>query len=101
MTGNRHYWTSDYMSHRRADWTASLRMYSERTVAARCVNQQGKRNAREADGVVSLYLRGQPSYASVFASWNFHALAGMTNELDVPLLTCPRKHDGTDNYKRV
>lgn len=34
---------------------ATLRMYSTRTIAARCVNAQGKLNAHEADGVMSLY----------------------------------------------
>lgn len=35
---------------------ATVRMYSTRTIAARCVNNQGKRNSHEADGVTNLYL---------------------------------------------
>ena len=40
---------------------ASVRMYSTRTIAARCVNNQGKRNSHEADGVTNLYLTSDGS----------------------------------------
>jgi hypothetical protein len=52
------------VSHLRTSWLtvrivarfmASLRMYSNRTIAARCVNAQGKKNTHEADGVFSLF----------------------------------------------
>lgn len=56
VTGNRHFFDSDYHVHRRAGWMATVRMYSTRTIAARCVNNQGKRNSHEADGVTNLYL---------------------------------------------
>nr|AIA86524.1 CAZy families PL8 protein [uncultured Actinosynnema sp.] len=30
LTGNRHFWNSDYMVHRRPEWYAAVRMNSER-----------------------------------------------------------------------
>ena len=61
IEGNRHFWDSDYHVHRRAGWMATVRMYSTRTIAARCVNNQGKRNSHEADGVTNLYLTSDGS----------------------------------------
>ena len=61
VEGNRHFWDSDYHVHRRGGWMASVRMYSTRTIAARCVNNQGKRNSHEADGVTNLYLTSDGS----------------------------------------
>ena len=74
---------------------ATVRMYSVRTIAARCVNAQGKRNSHEADGVTNLYIsnRSYP-YESVFPIWDFHEVAGMSSEIDVPLLPC----NGQDAY---
>lgn len=61
VEGNRHFYNSDYQVHRRPGWMASVRMYSTRTIAARCVNNQGKRNSHEADGVTNLYLTSDGS----------------------------------------
>lgn len=49
---------SDYMVHRRADYMVSVHMYSSRTLPARCVNSQGKKNSRIGDGVTSIYVTG-------------------------------------------
>eukprot|EP00041_Stephanoeca_diplocostata_P029965 m.893973 g.893973 ORF g.893973 m.893973 type:complete len:184 (+) comp23664_c1_seq5:1276-1827(+) len=40
LVGNRHFYDSDYMVHRRKGYMVSVRMYSNRTIAARCVNSQ-------------------------------------------------------------
>jgi chondroitin AC lyase len=88
--GHRHFYDSDYTVFRRKEWMVSVRMYSERSVAARCVNHQGLKNSRMADGVTNLYLReGMYPYLDIFPVWDFHQLAGMSNEVDLPLLPCP------------
>ena len=101
VEGNRHFYDSDYQVHRRSGWMASVRMYSKRTIAARCVNNQGKRNSHEADGVTNLYLasdREAYAYENIFPVWDFHELAGMTSEVQVPLLTCDGA--GGSDYSR-
>ena len=128
---------------------ATVRMYSMRTIAARCVNAQGKRNSHEADGVTNLYTDNSPygilkfasnshrssflfrnvaktgfemcfgpstlgagakarlkarlesrikkftphffrryPYKDIFPVWDFHEVAGMSSETEVPLLLC-------------
>ena len=71
-------------------------MYSNRTIAARCVNKQGRRNSHEADGVTNLYLtsdREAYAYHDIFPVWDFHEVAGMTSEVQVPLLSCEGESD--------
>ena len=34
------------------------------------------------DDVAALYLDDQPSFENIFASWDFHTLSGMTNEVE-------------------
>ena len=87
LSGNRHYYDSDYMVHRRAEFMVTLRMYSNRTLAARCVNSQGKMDSREADGVTNLFVSGA-EYDNIFGAWDFHRIAGMSSEVDVPLMGC-------------
>lgn len=89
ISGNRHYFDSDYMVHRRADYMLTLRMYSNRTIAARCVNSQGKLDSREADGVTNLFVTGA-EYDNIFGAWDFHRVSGMVSEVDIPLLKCEK-----------
>jgi hypothetical protein len=101
VEGHRHFYDSDYQVHHRPAWMASVRMYSKRTIAARCVNNQGKRNSHEADGVTNLYLvsdHGDYAYEDIFPVWDFHEVAGMTAETEVPLLTCDGA--GGSDYNR-
>lgn len=96
MVGNKHFYDSDYQVHSRPGWMASVRMYSNRTIAARCVNKQGRKNSREADGVTNLFLASDTTYPyqNMFPAWDFHTLAGMSSEVNVPLLPC----NGIDDY---
>jgi hypothetical protein len=93
LVGNRGYWDSDYVVHRREGFMVTVRMYSRRTIAARCVNLQGKKNFRSADGVTNLFsshwtgITGD-EYYDIEPTWSFHDLNGMTNEVEIPLATC-------------
>lgn len=42
LSGHKHYWDSDYSVFRKAEFLASLKMYSTRTIPARCVNEEAK-----------------------------------------------------------
>lgn len=59
LIGNRHYYCSDYMVHRRANYVTSVHMYSTRIIPARCVNEQGKLSEHYGDGLNYLYYTGK------------------------------------------
>lgn len=58
LVGNRHFYCSDYMVHRRSSWVATIHMYSNRTVPSRCVNEQGKESEHVGDAMNYLYYTG-------------------------------------------
>jgi chondroitin AC lyase len=79
LVGNRHYYCSDYMIHRRPNYVTSVHMYSTRIIPARCVNEQGKLSEHYGDGLNYLYYSGQ-EYHNVFGVWNWQQLPGITCE---------------------
>lgn len=42
LSGNRGFWSSDYMTHSQRDFLFTIHMFSARTIPAACVNEQGK-----------------------------------------------------------
>ena len=95
LVGNRHFYTSDFQVHRRASWTAALKMHSTRTVATECYNGENLKGEHIADGVLNLYTRdaqygGGEEYENIFALFNWQRINGITVEADTPLAACPR-----------
>ena len=72
LLGNRHFWCSDYMVHRRGPWMASVRMFSDRLWSSELVNDEGRRSQHLSDGANLLYLTGEGDYNAV-------PLSGTTN----------------------
>eukprot|EP00038_Savillea_parva_P025095 m.46197 g.46197 ORF g.46197 m.46197 type:complete len:532 (+) comp6732_c0_seq1:1-1596(+) len=97
LTGNRHFWDSDYMVHRRSKYMMSLHMYSNRTIASRCVNAQGKMNGHEADAVLNLHGAPHDSYPNpylnVFPVWDWTRLAGMSYPHGLAMPPCKDADD--------
>ena len=58
-------------------FVASVRMYSARTVNARCVNDEGTQSEHTADGVLNLYYSGH-EYDEMYPVWNWKQLPGTT-----------------------
>ncbi len=78
LTGNRHFWRSDYMAHHRPTWFASVRMHSDRLLNTDgYINGENKQSHHLADGVTMLYLTGR-EYADIFPLWDWHRLPGIT-----------------------
>jgi chondroitin AC lyase len=75
--GNRHYWRSDYMIHRRRDYYASVRMHSTRTLAYEIVNREGLRSYYRSDGFMQLVRNGK-EYDAIYPTWNWRMLPGVT-----------------------
>jgi len=104
LQGNRGYWNSDYMVHRRPTWAASVHMRSNRTIAARCVNSQGKLAAEEGNGEVFLYQVESPdagsAYDGIWPVINWQQLPGITCEQNPSLFVTNDPCDWKFSYAR-
>ncbi|CAF3964299.1 unnamed protein product [Rotaria sordida] len=93
LVGNRHFYTSDFQVHRRANWTIALKMHSVRTIATECLNGENLKGEHIGDGVLNLYTRDAQygngeEYENIFALLDWQAINGITVEADIPLLPC-------------
>ncbi len=83
--GNRHYWLSDYMVQRRANYFASVRMYSTRTLNTDgLTNGENKKTHHIADGATCL-MTGGGEYFNIFPIWDWMKIPGTTAEQTAPL----------------
>jgi chondroitin AC lyase len=107
LVGNRHFYTGDFQVHRRANWTAALKMHSFRTLATECINYENLKGEHIGDGVLNLYTRdaqygGGEEYENIFALLDWQAINGITGHPKtsshkkayfLPLLSlCLKKH---------
>lgn len=79
LIGNRHFWRSDYMTHHRPGYFASVRMASTRNQRSELVNGEGPRSHHLADGVMYLYQTGL-EYRDIFPVWDWQRVPGITGE---------------------
>jgi len=79
LVGNKHFWKSDYMSHRRAEYFASVRMFSDRLINTEQVNSEGRKSQHLADGCCLLYRNGY-EYTNIFPLWDWAKVPGTTAE---------------------
>lgn len=77
LAGNKQFWCSDFMAHRRAGYSASVKMMSTRIRNAELVNSEGKKSHHLSDGVNFLYLTGN-EYKDIFPVWDWTRLPGTT-----------------------
>lgn len=77
FTGNRFFWRSENLVHRRARYCLSVKMCSDRTQGQEMVNGANRLGARTADGATYLVRRGD-EYAGTFAVWDWHCVPGAT-----------------------
>jgi hypothetical protein len=69
---HRHFYTSDFQIHRRANWTAALKMRSMRITATEYENFENLKGEHIGDGVLNLYTRDAQygngeKYENIFA----------------------------------
>lgn len=84
--GNRAFWMSDYMAHRRANYFASVRMYSSRVWNTDgLTNGENKKSHHVADGATCLMITGK-EYRGIYPTWDWHKIPGTTVEQDSPLV---------------
>lgn len=76
--GNKHFWRSDTMVHRTADWYASVRFHSTRTYATETrTNHENLKGYHLSDGVAFLLQRGD-EYHDIQPVWDYRKLPGLT-----------------------
>eukprot|EP01006_Ploeotia_vitrea_P006893 TRINITY_DN15165_c0_g1_i1.p1 TRINITY_DN15165_c0_g1~~TRINITY_DN15165_c0_g1_i1.p1 ORF type:complete len:780 (-),score=87.30 TRINITY_DN15165_c0_g1_i1:147-2369(-) len=83
--GNKHFFCSDYMMHRRPGWAVSIHMRSNRTIPSRCVNDECKTCQHYSDGTTVLHYNGLEQ-SKIFPLWNWQQLPGITCEQNPKLL---------------
>ena len=79
IVGNRHFWRSDFMVHRRRDYQVSARMASVRTKGSESGNGEGLKNYHLADGTTYILVRGD-EYKDIFPVWHWRRIPGTTCE---------------------
>ncbi|MBB5066321.1 polysaccharide lyase family 8 super-sandwich domain-containing protein [Granulicella mallensis] len=77
LTGNRMFWDSDYMSHRRAGYSTSVKMFSTRIQNSEITNSEGRWSTHLSDGMNLLYRTGD-EYRGIFAGWDWALVPGTT-----------------------
>lgn len=86
LSGNRHFWNSDYMVHRRPDWYASVRMNSiETTPIEDYINWDNALGRYLSDGALLVMVSGD-EYRDITACWDWTRLPGTTLPA-TPILT--------------
>jgi chondroitin AC lyase len=77
FVGNKQFWCSDFMVHRRTTFYTSVKMHSDRMLNGEFINQERKRSQHLSDGVNFLYQSGQ-EYQNIFPVWDWTKLPGTT-----------------------
>jgi chondroitin AC lyase len=76
-SGNRHFWRSDFMVHRRPGYYVSVKMVSNRTVGTESGNGENLRGYHLAHGCTYILRRGD-EYDGIFPVWNWRRIPGVT-----------------------
>jgi len=81
LVGNRCFWRSDFMTHHRPGWYASVRMFSNRLFSTdRPHNDEGLKSHHLADGCTYIMRTGM-EYHDIFPVWDWWKIPGTTVEL--------------------
>jgi hypothetical protein len=77
LIGLRPFWRSDYVVDRRADFCATVKMHSVRTIGTEMVNSENQLGYYLSDGATYFYSRGD-EYDDIFPVWDWNKLPGVT-----------------------
>jgi len=79
LTGHRHFWRSDFTSHQRPGFSATVKVSSTRTLEPETGNGEGLQSLHLADGVNLIQRRGD-EYTDIQPIWDWRRLPGTTTE---------------------
>ena len=88
LSGNKHFWESDFQVHRRPNFYFSVKMSSKRVIGTEAVNEENIQGYYLGDGVSLLYTNGD-EYKNIFPFWDFKKLPGATiiqDEKPLPII---------------
>lgn len=97
LSGNRHFWRSDYQAHHRPGWSSAVKMCSTRTAPTETGNGEALRNWYLGEGISPVWTTGE-EYRDIFPVFNWRELPGLTAEQDpgsLPVLDWHRAPDGS------
>lgn len=97
LSGNRHFFCSDYMAHQRPACFASVKMSSKRTRGAELVNGEGLKSYYCGDGVTFVYRSGR-EYYNIFPVWDWTRLPGVTCRRDTAPPPMPASYTGATTF---
>lgn len=75
--GNRHFWRSDAMVHRRPGWYLSVKYHSTRTARIESGNNENVKGWHLTDGATPIHTHGN-EYADLFPLWDWKRVPGIT-----------------------
>ncbi|MBS1371807.1 MAG: hypothetical protein HPZ91_17820 [Lentisphaeria bacterium] len=75
--GNRYFYCSDYMVHRRKDYFFSVRMCSSRVIGTESYNNENLQGKYLGDGL-ALLMKDAKEYENVYPFWEWKQLPGVT-----------------------
>jgi chondroitin AC lyase len=97
LTGHRHFWRSDFMTHHRPSFYVSARMYSERVDNTDWpCNDEGLKNHHIADGTTFIVRRGD-EYRGIMPVWDWQKIPG-TAVVQKPELSGDPRRSGETSF---
>lgn len=79
LYGHKHFPDSDFSTHRRSAWFASLKMLSQRTKSSELVNGEGLQSWHLSDGALWIFLDGRDYYTNnTLPTLDWHRIPGTT-----------------------
>ncbi|PQJ72700.1 polysaccharide lyase 8 family protein [Polaribacter butkevichii] len=77
LSGNKHFWKSDFHVHRTKEFYFSVKMSSKRVVGTESVNKENVQGYYMGDGVSLISTTGK-EYENIFPFWDWKKLPGTT-----------------------
>ncbi|KAI0757018.1 galactose mutarotase-like protein [Daedaleopsis nitida] len=87
LTGNRMFYTNDYMVQRGGGYVTTLKMFSSRTPNSECINDQNPFGFHLSDGTLYTYVDGT-QYEDIAGAWDWNMIPGTTTDYAASKLSC-------------
>ncbi|KAL7973172.1 family 8 polysaccharide lyase, partial [Trichoderma sp. SZMC 28014] len=101
LTGNRGFWASDYMVHRRSNFMLTNKMISTRSANSESVNGANPYAYHMGHGTLYSYVKGN-EYKDIMAAWDWNLVPGTTTLLNQPKLQASQvKYFGLKDFVGV
>jgi chondroitin AC lyase len=98
LIGNKHFYTSDFQIHRRVNWAMGIKLQSIRTQPTECINGENQKAEHVGQGTLNLFTTNTNDYNYIFPLLDWHAINGITVEVDIPIEPC---NHGTFDWKKL